>query len=464
MCGPWVVLSVPLAQLLEPGVCEQNAALSRALHLRANFPSGTIRPMSATTVALACSSSRIPSVDALRGFVMFTMIYVNDIACAPDKIVPPWMKHFHGKSGMTFVDLVFPAFLFIVGMSIPFGLGARLNKGETLWRIVLHILTRTLALLGIGIMMVNETPDSKVMGWSAALWSTLMFLFAILAFCTICPGSGVTDETKLRTWRHLSLALRVVGFVGLAWLAFAFRGENGRRIITVSPISIHTEWYGILGLIGWAYLVSSILYLIFRGNRLALLGCVVLLMCLYPAARNGAFDDFWLAHYVGVGETLGSQASITTSGMLLVSILLSSDTTAVRARIRVTMLFVAGFAAAALLLNPVYGINKNNATPSWCLWSCAITALFWLVFYWICDVHPVGYIAKPLSIAGQNVLLAYLLSEMLPSALNLLHFGDWYGRMAAPNLACAVARSVACATLILVVTAQFNRVGFWLKL
>ena len=128
------------------------------------------------------------------------------------------------------------------------------------------------------------------------------------------------------------------------------------------------------------------------------------------------------------------------------------------------MLFVAGFAAAALLLNPVYGINKNNATPSWCLWSCAITALFWLVFYWICDVHPVGYIAKPLSIAGQNVLLAYLLSEMLPSALNLLHFGDWYGRMAAPNLACAVARSVACATLILVVTAQFNRVGFRLKL
>src|SRR5262245_37139212 len=74
-------------------------------------------------VAPPGSSSRIVSVDALRGFVMFTMIYVNDIAGAPDNIVPPWMKHFHGKSGMTFVDLVFPAFLFIVGMSIPFGLG-----------------------------------------------------------------------------------------------------------------------------------------------------------------------------------------------------------------------------------------------------------------------------------------------------------------------------------------------------
>ena len=420
--------------------------------------------MTATTVAPACPPGRIVSVDALRGFVMFTMIYVNDIAGVPDEIVPPWMKHFHGKSGMTFVDLVFPAFLFIVGMSIPFGLGARFARGEALWKIVLHIFARTLALLAIGIMMVNESPDSEIMGWSATLWSTLMFLCAILVSCAVSPRSALKDDAALRTWRYVSRVLRVAGFIGLALLALAFRGENGRRIIAFSPFSIHTEWYGILGLIGWAYLVSSILYLIFRGNRLALLGCVVLLMCLYAAARNGAFDDFWLAHYVGIGETLGSQASITTSGMLLVSILLSSDTTAVRARIRVTMLFVAGFAAAALLLNPVYGINKNNATPSWCLWSCAITALFWLVFYWICDVHPVGYIAKPLSIAGQNVLLAYLLSEMLPSALNLLHFGDWYGRMAAPNLACAVARSVACATLILVVTAQFNRVGFRLKL
>jgi heparan-alpha-glucosaminide N-acetyltransferase len=420
--------------------------------------------MTATTVAPACPPGRIVSVDVLRGFVMFTMIYVNDIAGAPDEIVPPWMKHFHGQSGMTFVDLVFPAFLFIVGMSIPFGLEARFARGEAYWKIVLHIFARTLTLLAIGIMMVNESPDSEIMGWSAALWSTLMFLCAILASCAISPRSALRNDATLRTWRYVSRVLRVGGFVGLASLALAFRGENGRRIIAFSPFSIHTEWYGILGLIGWAYLVSSILYLIFRGNRLALLGCVVLLMCLYPAARNGAFDAFWLAQYVGIGETLGSQASITTSGMLLASILNSVDTTAARARIRFTLLFVAGFAAAALLLNRLYGINKNNATPSWCLWSCAITALFWLAFYWISDLHPVGFIAKPLSIAGQNVLLAYLLSEMLPSALNLLHLSDWYGRMAGANLACAVARSVACAIVILVVTAQFNRVGFWLKL
>src|SRR5437868_10104209 len=90
---------------------------------------------------------RCLSIDALRGFVMFTMIFVNDLAGVSKEIVPAWMRHFHGKSGMTFVDLVFPAFLFIVGMSIPFSLGSRLARKEPLWKIVAHIVGRTLSLL-----------------------------------------------------------------------------------------------------------------------------------------------------------------------------------------------------------------------------------------------------------------------------------------------------------------------------
>jgi predicted acyltransferase len=116
-------------------------------------------PMASQTLAAAppglstvapTHSPRIISMDALRGVVMFTMIFVNDLAGAPAKIVPPWMKHFHGKNGMTFVDLVFPAFLFIVGMSIPFALGGRLERGEPVWKTLLHIITRTLSLLLIG--------------------------------------------------------------------------------------------------------------------------------------------------------------------------------------------------------------------------------------------------------------------------------------------------------------------------
>lgn len=422
-------------------------------------------PTPDTPASVPARPARITSIDALRGLVMFTMIFVNDLAGVSDRIVPSWMKHFHGKSGMTFVDLVFPAFLFIVGMSIPFGLGSRLSKGEPLWKIILHVAVRTLSLLFIGILMVNETPSSDKMGWSGALWATLMYFAAILAFCTISPPQESSPAASRKgTFRMVSLVLRLLGLATLVYLAFAFRGEDGHRIISLAPFSIHTEWYGILGLIGWAYLVGAVVFLVFRGHRAALLGSAVLLLCLYPADQHGAFNGFWLAHYVGIGGTLGSQASITVAGLLLATILLAPDTSTVWSRTRFTLLFIAGCAAGAWLLHGIYGINKNNATPSWCLWACAITAAVWLFFYLLCDVSPLWFTARPLAVAGQNVFLAYLISEMLPSTIDLLHLNDWYCGLAEPNLAHAVARSAGCALVILCLTAALNRVGFRLRL
>jgi predicted acyltransferase len=400
---------------------------------------------------------RVTSLDALRGLVMFTMIFVNDLAGVSPRVVPGWMRHYPpGRNGMTFVDLVFPAFLFLVGMSIPIALGARRGRGEPPARTLLHVLTRVLSLLVIGVLMVNEPPDPEAMGWSAPLWSVLMYLSAILAFSSLAAAG--------RPAAGAARAVRVLGWAALAGLAFAYRGADGQRIITLSPFSVHTQWYGILGLIGWAYLVAALAYLAFGVRRTALLGCAALLMCLYPADRTGAFDGSWLSRHVGIGGVLGSQAAIAVFGAMLASILVTPDTAGVRARVTFTLLFIAGCAAAALLLHGLYGIDKNSATPSWCLWACAITAALWLGFYLLCDVWAVRPLARPLAAAGANVLLAYLLSEMLPAALELSHLGGWYGGLAGPDLAHAVARSAGCAAVILSLTCLLNRAGLWLKL
>ena len=423
--------------------------------------------MSTDSAKGAAQTFRITSIDALRGFVMFTMIFVNDLAGAPKKIVPDWMVHFsdrhkHG-SGMTFVDLVFPAFLFIVGMSIPFALGSRIKKGEAVWKTFGHVAIRTLSLLFIGILMVHETPDSDALGWSGEWWCTFMYLAAIFAFCSISPRN-VDAKSKWSAWKISSLVLRVAGLVALVWLAFAFRGDKGQRIITLAPFHLDTDWYGILGLIGWAYLVAAMVYLIFRGHRTAILGSLVLLMCLFAADKKHLFDNFWLNNIVGIGETLGSQAAIAVGGLLLGSILVATDLTSVKARAKFTFWFAAGCAAAAWLLNPLYGISKNNATPSWCLWACCITAALWFLFYLVCDVRPVKIISHPLAFAGQNVLLAYLLSEMLPGLLDVLHLGDWYGGLGESSLTSAVARSALCGVVILLISSGLNRLGFRLKL
>jgi predicted acyltransferase len=403
---------------------------------------------------------RITSIDALRGLVMFTMIFVNDLAGAPERLVPDWMAHFgdrhpHGGSGMTFVDLVFPGFLFIVGMSIPFALGPRLARGESVWKILGHILIRTLALLAIGILMVNGESGGT------APWYALMFLSSILAFCQVTPRGG-TPESVIR-WKQVTLALRGLGFAGMLYSALAFN-HHGHHILNFAPFSIHTSWYGILGLIGWAYLAASLIFLVFRGHRTALLACVALMTCFYAADRHQFFDHFWPAHFVDFGGTLGSQAAITVAGLLLASMLVAADMTALKARVRFTLWFIGGFALAAWLVTSLYGISKNEATPAWCFWADAITAALWLGFYFCCDVHPVKIISRPLAAAGQNVLLAYLLSEMQESVFDLLHLGDWYDGLAQVNLAAAIARSIGCTVVILLITVGLNRVGFRLKL
>jgi predicted acyltransferase len=394
------------------------------------------------------------------------MIFVNDMAGVSHKVVPDWLRHFHGRSGMTFVDLVFPAFLFIVGMSIPSALGGRLRGGEPVWKTLLHVVARTLSLLLIGILMVNdESPGPDMAGLSPSLWAVLMFFSAILAFCSISPPARTepSPETK-RRWQWISRVVRLTGLAGLLALAFMFRGDKGQRIISLSPFVIHASWFGILGLIAWAYLVGSIVYLAFRANAIALLGCMVLLLAFYPADKTGVFDGFWLNRYVGIGDMLGALPSITVAGLLLASILPPSGKLGLTGRLRFTAWFVLGCAAAALLLEGLYGINKNEATPSWCLWACVVTALIWLVFHLLSDIGSVHPVARVFAVAGRNVLLAYLLSEMLPSAFAIFRVDAWYDKVGEISLAAAILRSAGMGVALLAATVGLNRLGFRLKL
>ena len=77
------------------------------------------------------------------------MIFVNELSGVSN--VPQWLKHMPADAdAMTFVDVVFPAFLFIVGMSIPFAFNARLAKGDSTKTIWYHTLKRSFALIIMG--------------------------------------------------------------------------------------------------------------------------------------------------------------------------------------------------------------------------------------------------------------------------------------------------------------------------
>ena len=136
---------------------------------------------------------RILSVDAFRGITILVMVFVNELAGIRD--IPQWMKHVAADAdAMTFVDVVFPAFLFIVGMSVPFALRNRVQKGDGFFRVQWHIVWRTAGLLVLGVFMVNGEGgyNEKAMGMSIHLWLLLFYICAVLVWNVYIAQKPVT--------------------------------------------------------------------------------------------------------------------------------------------------------------------------------------------------------------------------------------------------------------------------------
>lgn len=380
---------------------------------------------------------RVYSIDILRGITIFMMIFVNDLAGVSG--TPGWLRHFPPDGdGMTIVDLVFPAFLFVMGMSIPMSIGRKLAEGVRWTAVLPHVLIRTFSLLLIGVFMVNDPGDSQ-MGLRSGLWSLLMYGAVFLVWSAV-PSSS--DRAK-----KITVAVRVIGAVALAFLAIMFRDPEGHWL--------RTQWYGILGLIGIAYLIATLIYLVFRDNRTALVGSMSLLICVYIAFREGLLNSAWVG-----GGMVGGHPAIAVGGVFLGTLLSGNVSGTERGRAAFGLI---GFsAAAAWLLRPLYGIGKNPATPSWCLWSIALTALLWVALHIVVDIRKQEQFLRPFRLLGNNALFAYILAPFLCSAFDVAGLNYWgLGEM---GFLTGLIRSVCFTVFVSTVVIWITRMGFRLKL
>ena len=163
------------------------------------------------------ATKRILSVDIFRGLTILVMIFVNDVASV--KGLPWWTYHIKpGENGITYVDVVFPAFLFIVGMAIPLAINKRKSKGDPLWKLLYHTIIRSLSLVVIGLLIMNgRDVYPEATGISYALWNVLMFAGVILLW-------NVYPQTKGRQ-KLLFRMLKWVGLVMLILLLIIYRRE-----------------------------------------------------------------------------------------------------------------------------------------------------------------------------------------------------------------------------------------------
>ncbi len=349
---------------------------------------------------------RLASIDAFRAITMLLMIFVNDLIL--DERVPAWLEHAEeGQDRLGLADTVFPAFLFIVGLSIPLAIRHGQEKGMSRKSTFLHILRRGFALLVMGVFIVNYEEYTKgpalISGWWWMLLMTIAFFFVWLVY----PSNWTVGRKTL---------FRGVGVGVLVVLALIYKGGTAAH-----PMWMKTHWYGILGLIGWVYLICALLYF-YIGERLPILGVCFLFFLGMSIAWNmhsleslrHSLPHFWF--FDGGGLCGFAMAGI----MVTVYYRRATGSARVKQHLFRLAIWTPFLLAAGFALRPIGGIAKLGDTPSWILICTAISIAVFILLAIVVDIRGRENWYQLIRPAGTITLTCYLLPYIHFALLHIL--------------------------------------------
>jgi predicted acyltransferase len=329
---------------------------------------------------------RLASIDVFRALTMFLMIFVNDLWTLRD--IPGWLEHAPAKEDtLGLADVVFPMFLFIVGLSIPLAVNHRLGKGDSKLTIAKHTLLRSLALVVMGLFHVNLESYGDTAMLPKPLWEILI----TVAFFLIWLDYPKDSPTK-------KYVLQALGVILLGALAIIYRNENEGGMTI--------QWWGILGLIGWSYLVCSILYL-FLPQRIFIQLLVLIFFLFFSAAAK--------LHWLGPLKFIQSYFWIISDGALPAIVMggIAASCFYLTSNGKKFFIPIASASVALIIFcfvtRPLWGIHKIGATPSWVSLCIGISALCFAALVSLIDLRQKENWFAPLKPAGTSTLTVYLL-------------------------------------------------------
>jgi heparan-alpha-glucosaminide N-acetyltransferase len=353
---------------------------------------------------------RVPSIDAFRALTMLLMIFVNDFWSLSG--IPYWLEHAKAEEDfLGFSDIIFPCFLFILGMAIPFALQNRIAKGDTRWQIITHIVLRSVALITMGIFTVNIPELNAQATGMRTEWFQILMVIGFFLIWNVYPKKEAPQK-------YLFLGLQGLGVALLAYLAFIFRGGEA-DVLT----GMRSQWWGILGLIGWTYLVCALIYLFFYKNATWLMVAGALFTFFTIAGHAGWLKAIWPS---GPGDwILGNGAFHAFAMTGLLATLLMEWLYQKNKRTHVPSIFTSigvSLVLIGLLLRNFFIISKIQATPTWVFLCSGIAfMLFAAIYFWV-DLRGKAKWFNPIKVAGTATLTCYLIPYVYYSVANLLPF------------------------------------------
>ena len=331
----------------------------------------------------AGAPKRLVSLDVLRGVTIAFMIMVNNNGGRGS-----WAQMNHAAwNGFTATDLVFPTFLFVVGVAIVFSTKARLARGATRRQLAGHTVIRAAVLIVFGIV-VNSFPYFHL---------EHMRFYGVLqriAICYLIVGLYFLWDERVST-KIAALAVALIGYwILVQWVPVPGAGMPGRDV----PLLDRNQ-----NIVAWVdrHLMPGHLY------------------------ENAPLRD--------ARDPEGLLSDIPALGTTLVGVLTGLWLRAERS-VRAKALGLAAGAAGCLALGYLWSIwlplNKKMWTSSYVLVAAGWSLTAFVVFYWAIEYK--GWCKKgwskglvwPWLVFGSNAIVAYMISELMASAFDLIHFGS----------------------------------------
>ncbi len=330
------------------------------------------------------ASGRLQSLDALRGFDMFWIIsgegIVHGAAAATGGSFLGWMSaqlHHTVWNGFTFYDLIFPLFIFIAGVSMPYSFGKRLtgaveNRKTEKKKIYRSLIKRTVILILLG-MVVNRSQrflgydEFRVASVLGRISLSCFFAAVIFLNCSLRQQLIWFAVLLLGYWAAMTL-IPVPGFgAGVLTPDGNLAGYIDRKLL---PGQVLRKVYDPEGILSTIPAIGSALLGIFAGQ--------------------------FLRNYFQNMSRLRKGVALLLAGIIFIGI--------------------------GLLWDVVFPINKNIWTSSFVMFTGGLSCLLLGAFYLVIDVWNFRRWSLPLVWIGTNSILIYMLSH---GVLDFAHTSDF---------------------------------------
>jgi len=366
-------------------------------------------------------SHRLLSLDAVRGLTVAGMILVNNPG-GPDRYGPLGHAAWHG---WTPTDLVFPSFLFIVGVAMTFSFDRRIAAGADRLRLFEHVVRRSLMLLLLGLTMYGF-PDWRLIA---------PFVMAITGLALIFrdepPLGWPAEPPGARVRKAIGWFILIAAIVYFA-ADFGYFQESRLRVV------------GVLQRIALCYFFASIVVLLTRTRGRAIVAAALLLGYWYlykryatgpvgyvadVVAPDGLLHN-WIDEHVLGGHLYrerpdpeGLLSTIPAVATVLIGVLAGDWLHRRRdGNEQAAGLFVAAnlLLFAGLWMNHSIPINKKIWTSSYVLLAGGISLHVLAMCYWLIDVKGWRAWARPFVVFGTNAIAVFVASGLVARLMGLI--------------------------------------------